>query len=332
MPGGCSGGDISEWEIPCPELMRLSCPGRIGWSLPRLSRCTISPSTSQVTVCRPVCGCGATCMPGRPLTSSGPKWSTKHHAPTIRRCRCGSNRRTVGYRPSGTSCPGSSPLCGSGAVATVPPYSWSSIKTTPLPIDLPRVTWCRGASPTWWTATPPTTPDGSARLQPCPSPLEPRRACRLAPPPDGLRLPSLASSVLGQPGIPGGVVAGVVGVQVDEAALDEEVPDLEDVAPPARAPLGHAGPPRAILVLTVTGALDDDQVRAGEEPGELAVVVLDRLQRASDIGEQSADVLLAGGQAPLGEHDLGVVGEQVQDASAGGGRAGVVEGLEVLEG
>src|SRR3954466_16096602 len=58
MPGGCSGGDISEWEIPCPELMRLSCPGRIDWSLPRLSRCTISPSTSQVTVCRPGCGCG----------------------------------------------------------------------------------------------------------------------------------------------------------------------------------------------------------------------------------------------------------------------------------
>jgi hypothetical protein len=40
-------------------------------------------------------GCGGTCMPGRSLTSSGPKWSTKHHAPTIRSCRWGSSRRTM---------------------------------------------------------------------------------------------------------------------------------------------------------------------------------------------------------------------------------------------
>src|SRR4051812_29052952 len=138
-------------------------------------------------------------------------------------------------------------------------------------------------------------------------------------------------SVPGQPGVAGGVLAGVVGVEVDEAALDEEVTDLEDVAPAARTPFGYAGPPGAVLVLAVAGALGDDQVGAGEDPGELAVVVLNGLQRAADVGEQLAD-LLAGGQAPLGEHDLGVVSEQVQDAAAGGRRPGVVEGLEVLEG
>jgi hypothetical protein len=73
-------------------------------------------------VCSPVCGCGGTCMPGRSWTSSGPKWSTKHHAPTIRRSRSGNSRRTVVYRPSGTSCPGSSTLSGSGPVAIMAPY------------------------------------------------------------------------------------------------------------------------------------------------------------------------------------------------------------------
>src|SRR3954471_21486941 len=295
--------------------MRLSCPGRIGWSLPRLSRCTISPSTSQVTVCRPVCGCGATCMPGRPLTSSGPKWSTKHHAPTIRRCRCGSSRRMVVYRPSGTSCPGSSTLSGSAAVATVPPNSWSSIGPTPLPMhslaSCPVVPRVMGGAACHHRARPGLCGGG-----------RPRSA-------GGHRA---GISVPGQPGVAGGVPAGVVRVEVDEAALDQEVPDLEDVAPAARTPFGHAGPPGAVLVLAVTGALDDDQVGAGEEPGELAVVVLDRLERAADVGEQLADLLLAGGQAPLGEHDLRVVGEEIQDAAAGGGGAGVVEGLEVLEG
>jgi hypothetical protein len=45
-----------------------------------------------------------------------------------------------------------------------------------------------------------------------------------------------------------------------------------------------------------------------------------------------ADLLLAARQPPRGEHDLGVLGEEIQDAAAGGGGPGVVEGLEVLEG
>ena len=42
----------------------FSSPGRtIAW-LPRLSRCSTSPSSSQLTVCRPVCGWAQTCIPG----------------------------------------------------------------------------------------------------------------------------------------------------------------------------------------------------------------------------------------------------------------------------
>ena len=57
----------------------------------------------------------------------------------------------------------------------------------------------------------------------------------------------------------------------------------------------------------------------------------DRLQRAADVAEHLADLLAAVGDAPLREHDLRVVGEQVEDAPAGRGDAAVVERLEVLQ-
>ena len=47
------------------------------------------------------------------------------------------------------------------------------------------------------------------------------------------------------------------------------VPDLEDVAPPAGPPFRDAGPPRAVLVLAVTGALDDDHLAVPPAPGHL---------------------------------------------------------------
>ena len=66
------GGDTSEWLIPRPAVIRLSSPGRtIAW-LPALSRCSTSPVNSQLTVCSPVWGCGATDMPPLSATSSGP--------------------------------------------------------------------------------------------------------------------------------------------------------------------------------------------------------------------------------------------------------------------
>ena len=64
--------DTSEWLMPRPAVIRLTSPGRtIAW-WPSLSRCSISPSNSQLTVCSPVCGCGATLMPPVVATSSGP--------------------------------------------------------------------------------------------------------------------------------------------------------------------------------------------------------------------------------------------------------------------
>ena len=55
--------ETSEWLIPRPAVIRLTSPGStIAW-WPALSRCSISPSNSQLTVCSPVCGCGATDIP-----------------------------------------------------------------------------------------------------------------------------------------------------------------------------------------------------------------------------------------------------------------------------
>ena len=62
-----------------------------------------------------------------------------------------------------------------------------------------------------------------------------------------------------------GVLGRVVRVEVDEAALDLPVADLEDVAPPARRPLRYPSPPGAVLMLAMAGALADDDVAAGED-------------------------------------------------------------------
>src|SRR3954453_2914194 len=198
----------------------------------------------------------------------------------------------------------------------------------------------------------------SSRLAPSRSP-SPARRRRLAPAPNTTR-PGSASYVncravgadiwspardmsdvgrctvapggtLGQPRVALRVLAGVVGIEVDEAALDLEVADLEYVAPASRGPVRHAGAPRAVAGLAVARALRDDRVGAGEDPVEVGVVVADRLQRRADVAEQLSDLLLAVGEAPLGEVDLRVFGEEVQDAVAGRSDASVVERLEVLE-
>ena len=78
---GRSAGVCSAWAMPWPAVIRLSWPGRIGCSEPRLSVCTAMPSTSQVTVDSPQCGCGPTPSPSSAPGELGPKWSTKHQAP-----------------------------------------------------------------------------------------------------------------------------------------------------------------------------------------------------------------------------------------------------------
>src|SRR4051812_22049640 len=82
-----------------------------------------------------------------------------------------------------------------------------------------------------------------------------------------------------QPRVSGGVLAGVVRVEVDEDPLDLPVTDLEHVAPAPGTPLRYTGPPGPVLVLSVTGALADHDVAAGEDPVEVGVVVLDLLDR-----------------------------------------------------
>src|SRR5213076_2864985 len=104
---------------------------------------------------------------------------------------------------------------------------------------------------------------------------------------------------------------------------------LEDVAPAARAPFGHAGAPRSVRVLAEAGAFAGEQVAAREDPVEARVVMADRLAAAADVAEQLPDLRLAGREPPLGEVHLGVLGEQVEDRAAAGGDAAVVVGLEV---
>ena len=98
--------------MPPPAVISPSSPGRISASLPRLSRWWTSPSSSQLTVCSPVCGSGGTCIPGSRAISSGPQWSTKHQAPTILRPIVGNRRRTTVLSPSGTALAGRSSRTG----------------------------------------------------------------------------------------------------------------------------------------------------------------------------------------------------------------------------
>src|SRR5260370_2989470 len=142
--------------------------------------------------------------------------------------------------------------------------------------------------------TPPAAGGGMARVSDARSPRE-------GPGVPADARPGSRASALRQPGIPCCIVSGVVGVQVDEAPLDQEVPDLEDVAPPAGAPFRHAGPPGPVLVLPVACALHDAGVRARVDVGEFGVVVVDGRHRAPDVGEQLTDLLPARGPAPPGE-------------------------------
>src|SRR6516165_12807489 len=86
-----------------------------------------------------------------------------------------------------------------------------------------------------------------------------------------------------EPRVPGGVPASVIGVEVDEAPLDQPVTDLEDVAPATGAPLWDSCAPRTVLVLAVARALGDHQITAGEDPVEVRVVMRNRLDRPANV-------------------------------------------------
>src|ERR1700675_2683717 len=94
-----------------------------------------------------------------------------------------------------------------------------------------------------------------------------------------------------QPGVARGIGAGIVGVEIDEAALDLPIANLEHVAPAPGAVLGDAGAPLAVLVLAVAGAFADHEITAGKDPVEVRVMMLDRFDGAADIAEQFADLV-----------------------------------------
>ena len=91
-----------------------------------------------------------------------------------------------------------------------------------------------------------------------------------------------------QPRVPLGVDAGVVGVQVDKAALYLEVADLEDIAPPARGPLRFTSPPWTVPVLTEAGTFDSQRICTREDPVERRIVVGDVVDCLPDIAEELA--------------------------------------------
>src|SRR6185437_10139811 len=77
------------------------------------------------------------------------------------------------------------------------------------------------------------------------------------------------SHLLLQPGIAVCIFAGIVGIEVNEDALDLPVADFEHVAPTTGRPLRRSGTPGAIAMLAVAFALADDEVAAGEDPVEM---------------------------------------------------------------
>src|SRR5437879_8371772 len=116
----------------------------------------------------------------------------------------------------------------------------------------------------------------------------------------------------GGPRITAGVFARVVRVEVDEAALDLAVADLEDVAPASRAMLRLAGLPWPVAVLADARPLDGERVRSGHDVIERVVVVEDRFERPAYIAEHPTDLVATLRDAPLREVDLGVLGKQLE--------------------
>jgi hypothetical protein len=100
------------------------------------------PATTHVTVCSPMWGWGPMPIAPASRTGTGPTWSAKHQAPTVRRGRCGSTRRT-GSEPTRVTRPGSSdttdPVAGAGAasaagVSSVATGPLMALSSTPLPV------------------------------------------------------------------------------------------------------------------------------------------------------------------------------------------------------
>src|SRR5262245_18182236 len=96
------------------------------------------------------------------------------------------------------------------------------------------------------------------------------------------RLGGFASFVR-QPRIASRIQSGVVGIQVNETTLDQEITNLEDITPTSG--VRHACAPRSIGVLAGARSLDGKRIRAGHDPVECGIVVEDMLDKAAEVGE-----------------------------------------------
>src|SRR5579864_6910551 len=120
----------------------------------------------------------------------------------------------------------------------------------------------------------------------------------------GRSRPTRGSALLFEPWIAGGILCGIVRIQVDEAALDQPVANLEHVAPSARGPFRAAGAPGPIHMFAMARSFAHHQVAAGKDPVEMGEVVSDRFDGSAYFAEQFANLVLSRRQAPLGKINL----------------------------
>src|SRR5579884_882890 len=128
---------------------------------------------------------------------------------------------------------------------------------------------------------------------------------------------------LPEPWVPGSIAPSIVGVQVDEDALNLKIADLEDIAP---APcMRHSCTPLyAICGHSRRGPFYYHEISL-HDVVEIGIVVADRLQDRAQISEQSLIFAPTSGKPPFWEIDLCVVGEQVKDVLA------AIQPFQILE-
>jgi hypothetical protein len=133
-----------------------------------------------------------------------------------------------------------------------------------------------------------------------------------------------------QPRVPRRILSGIVWIEVDEAAVNQPVADLEHIAPAAGAPLGIAGAPGPVRVLAVARSLAHDLIAAGEDPVEFGIMVRDGFDGGAHVAEEFSDLFLTPGHAPLREVHQCVGREQVDNGAATRRDAAIVETLQIF--
>src|SRR5262245_4294206 len=86
-----------------------------------------------------------------------------------------------------------------------------------------------------------------------------------------------------EPRVPGRVESGVIRIQINEAALDEEISNLEYIAPASS--MGHAGPPGSIDMSSGACSFDGKRVGAGHDPIKRGVVMENLFDKAAEVAE-----------------------------------------------